>query len=187
MLKERWRGRGGARWGTILHTRTLWWVYRFLGYESVLFGCWRFGRTWCLRSLEGVQGDLHLGCLNLDDGGSVFVRNPTTQRRIPRRHRVVRRARLCSSNGSRLRIDCGVLCSAGERVVTVPYGSLKAWRFELYTAHARRAVRLSGVIKSIVGFALQERIWSVSWIDICCIISVQLCSSFGLNFTVVYK
>ena len=82
----------------------------------------------------------------------MFVRNPTTQHRIPGR------ARLCSSNESRLHIDCGVLRSAGKRDVAVPYGSLNAWRFELYIAHARRTVRLSGVIKSIVGFALQERI-----------------------------
>jgi hypothetical protein len=165
-----------------------------------LSGSRRFEGTWCLRRFEGSCSArrLDLGCLNLDDEGAMLVRNAENHVSsdtawYPRRPEWSEEQRYVKSRwisltrqwlwGFFARQQNGVKCVLD---LIAPYGSLNAWRFELYNAHARRAVRLSGVIKSIVGFALQERIWSVNWIEICRIISVQPCG-FNLNLTTVHK
>ena len=88
----------------------------------------------------------------------MFVRNPTTQRRIPRRPESSEEQGCTVQTIRAYTFTVGFCAQQGNGMLQYHMALLNAWRFELYIAHARRAVRLSGVIKSIVGFVLQERI-----------------------------
>jgi hypothetical protein len=108
-----------------------------------------------------------LGCLNLDDKGTTFVRNvgnhlPNEIASYPRRldssETTLCEVQMTHTEGIAPHVAGTVELSAYLENwmkylldVMAPCDSLNAWRFELYSAHARRAVRLFGSNKIYCG------------------------------------